>query len=220
LDAVTGLATTWNPNASGAVFALAVSDSTVYAGGNFTTIGGQIRNNIAALDATTGLATTWNPNANAFIAYPEVRAIVVSDRTVYAGGTFTTIGGQIRNNIAALDATTGLATTWNPNASGISSPNVRAIAVSDSTVYVGGVFTSIGGQTRNYIAALDATTGLATTWNPNANFGGYNVYALAVSGSTVYAGGNFTRIGGVVRTNFVGLSADESVLPVELSMFN
>jgi len=28
---------------------------------------------------------------------------------------------------------------------------------------------SIGGQNRNYIAALDATTGNALTWNPNAN---------------------------------------------------
>ena len=42
-------------------------------------------------------------------------------------------------------------------------------AVSGSTVYAGGDFTSIGGQTRNYIAALDATTGAATAWNPNAS---------------------------------------------------
>ena len=109
-----GLATAWNPNANGTVYALAVSGSTVYAGGDFTSIGGQARNRIAALDATTGLATAWNPNANSY----RVDALAVSGSTVYAGGYFTSIGGQARNRIAALDAATGLATAWNPNANG------------------------------------------------------------------------------------------------------
>ena len=56
----------------------------------------------------------------------------------------------------------------------------------------GGDFTAIGGQACNRIAALDASTGLATSWDPNA---GNAVYALSVSGSTVYAGGVFTNIG-------------------------
>src|SRR2546425_3901247 len=34
-------------------------------------------------------------------------------------------------------------------------------------------FGYIGGKVRNYLAALDATTGLATGWNPNADFGVY-----------------------------------------------
>jgi hypothetical protein len=117
---------------------------------------------------------------------------------VYAGGDFTSIGGQSRNNFAALDATTGLATAWNPNA--ISS--VYDLALSGSTVYAGGSFSSIGGQTRNRLAALDTSTGLATAWNPNANG---RVNALAVSGSTVYAGGNFTSIGGQSRNRFAAI---------------
>ncbi len=71
----------WNPNANGYVFALAVSGTTVYAGGFFNNIGGAARNNMAALDATTGNATAWNPNADA-----PVRALAVSGSTVYAGG--------------------------------------------------------------------------------------------------------------------------------------
>ncbi len=100
--------------------------------------------------------------------------------TIYAGGYFNTIGGQTRH-IAALDANTGLPTTWNPNANNV----VRALIVSGTTVYAGGYFTNIGGQTRSYIAALSSTSGNATAWNPIANSG---VYTLAVSGSTVYAG--------------------------------
>ena len=59
-------------------------------------------------------------------------------------------------------------------------------------MYAGGEFTSIGGQTRNFIAAPDAATGAATSWNPS--FNNY-VYALAASGTTVYAGGSFASIG-------------------------
>ncbi|GIW09479.1 MAG: hypothetical protein KatS3mg061_0536 [Dehalococcoidia bacterium] len=73
-----------------------------------------------------------------------------------------------------------------------------ALAVSGSTVYVGGLFTSVGGQARNYLAALDAATGNVTSWNPNANG---SVYALAVSGSTVYVGGDFTSVGGQARNS-------------------
>ena len=100
----------------------------MYAGGQFTSVGGQTRNRIAALAATTGTPTTWNPNAGGI-----VRALAVSGWTTYAGGEFTTIGGQTRNWLAALDSA-GAATTWNPNVSG----TIRALAVSDSTVYTGG----------------------------------------------------------------------------------
>jgi LPXTG-site transpeptidase (sortase) family protein len=190
-----GSISAWNPNASDDVYALAVSGNTVYAGGEFTTIGASTRNYIAALDATTGNATTWDPNANNF-----VYALAVSGNTVYAGGYFTNIGGATRNRIAALDATTGIATAWNPN----TNARVRALAVSGNTVYAGGEFTTIGGLARSRIAALDATTGLATTWNPNPDS---FIDPLAVSGNTVYAGGEFTTIGASTRNYIVALDA-------------
>ena len=125
------------------------------------------------------------------IAYPLpqanglVNAMTRSGDILYVGGEFTSIGGQTRNRIAAVDLSTGTVTSWDPNASN----TVCTLVVSGSTVYAGGQFTSIGGQTRNRIAALDATTGNATSWNPNANGA---VYTFAVSGSTVYVGGAFS----------------------------
>src|SRR5439155_23536880 len=106
----------------------------------------------------------------------------------YIGGSFTTVGGLPRSNLAHVTSYLSVS-AWSPNADGI----VRALAVSGPTVYVGGDFTSIGGAARNHIAALDATTGAVTAWDPNAT--GFGVYALTVSGSTVYAGGDFTSVG-------------------------
>ncbi len=209
LDASTGNATSWNANVNGNVYALAVSGNTVYVGGNFTSIGVQSLNNIAALDASTGNAASWNPNANS-----PVYALAVSDNTVYAGGKFTSIGMQSRNLLAALDASTGILTSWNPNANnGVYAygAGVTALAVSDDTVYVGGQFTSIGGQSRNYLAALDASTGNATSWNANIIInpgGGVVISALAASGNTVYVGGGgFNSIGGQSRNYLAALDA-------------
>jgi hypothetical protein len=186
------LATGWNPNPNNAVYALAVSGSTVYLAGKFSSVtdsagtGTVTRNNAAAVNATTGDDTGWNPEPN-----NTVQALAVSGSTVYLGGIFTSVtdsagtGTVTRNNAAAVDATTGDDTGWNPD------PNegVEALAVSGATVYLGGNFTSVtdsagtGTVTRNDAAAVDATTGDAKGWNPNPNRS--PVAALAVSGSTV-----------------------------------
>jgi hypothetical protein len=203
LDAATGAATAWNPSpdANSVVNALAVSGGTVYAGGNFTSIGGQFRRCIAALDATSGSATEWNPSVH--VSAPsaaEVDALVVSGGTVYAGGVFDSIGGQPRNNLAALDVNTGAATAWDPNVQGPGGyATVRTLMANGGTIYAGGDFTVVGGQPRNNIAAIDATTGAATAWNPDANS---TVYALAMKGSEICGGGSFTSIGGETR-NFI-----------------
>jgi hypothetical protein len=185
----------WNPNAGNAVFALGMNGTTVFAGGQFINIGGQTRNDIAAINAETGTAMPWNPNANG-----NIWALAVIGNTVYAGGEFDSIGGQYRNYIAAID-TTGTATSWDPSPN----LNVTALAVSGNTVYVGGWFTSICGQTRKCFAAVDATTCAAKLWNPNAN---QNPYAMAVSGNTVYAGGGFTIIGGQNRSGIAALDTE------------
>ena len=201
LDANTGAATDWNPDAYGGnVSALAVSGSRVYVGGSFISIGGSSGDRyLAALDTATGLATwDWTPSVNNY-----VNALAVSGTTVYIGGQFTTASGAPRNHIAALSARTGTATVWNPNAG----DTVNTIVVEDTNIYVGGFFTSIGGLTRNYIAALDATTGLATPWDPNAGGAFPSVWALAVSGPTVFVGGGFTSIGGQTRDRIAALDA-------------
>src|SRR5436189_299859 len=79
------------------------------------------------------------------------------------------VGGTGRNSIARLDAITGSADSFDPSANN----TVFSIAAqSDGKILASGYFTgvnSIGGQTRDNIARLDPTTGLADSFNPNAN---------------------------------------------------
>ena len=136
-----------------------------------------------------------------------------ADGKILAGGFFfgtNSIGGQPRNHIARLDPTTGLADSFNPNANS----NVISIAVqADGKILAGGAFTganSIGGQTRNNIARLDATTGLADSFNPNADL---FVHSIAVQADgKILAGGSFTSIGGQPRSLFARLSNDTAAL--------
>lgn len=196
LDAVSGLATEWNPEVAGTVYAMAASGSTVYVGGDFIVSGGQPRNNIAALDATTGAATSWNPDANDL-----VQRLAVSDGIVYAAGWFTKIGGLWRFSLAALDATSGTSTAWNAGSDGY----VTALDVASTTVYVGGEFTEIGGQPRSGVAALDPATADATSWDPSPD--GPWVSALSSAGDVVYIGGGFNSIGGESRANIAAVDA-------------
>ena len=192
LDGTTGMADSFNPNAGGFlypfVFAILVqADAKILIGGDFRFIGGQTRNHIARLDPITGLADAFDPNANATVGAIAVQA----DGKVLAGGDFhgaNSIGGQMRNHIARLDAVTGAADSFDPNAD--STVN-SIVAEADGKIVAGGLFATIGGQPRNYIARLDGATGLADAFNPNPSFGVISV-ALLTDGK-VLVGGAFTQ---------------------------
>jgi trimeric autotransporter adhesin len=75
---------------------------------------------------------------------------------------------------------------------------VNAVAYLGGTVYIGGSFTSVDGQTRNRLAAFDAASGNLVSWNPNAN-GVVRALKVSPAGTRVYVGGDFSTIGGVAR---------------------
>lgn len=185
----------WNPDANQSVRSLCVQGSTVYVGGLFTMVGGQVRQGIAALDTANGVPSAWFPGASL-----GVYCMVLGGDTLYMGGNFTAVGAQTRGGLAAVDANTGALFSWAPNPG----PTVNALALRGGSIYVGGTFGSIGGQSRNRIAEVDRTTGLATAWNPNASS---EVHAIAVDGNTVYVGGNFSSIGGQSRYRIAAVNA-------------
>jgi trimeric autotransporter adhesin len=192
LDATTGAATGWNPDVGDSVYAMALSGSTLYFGGQFEgpgSVGSQERDFAASVDTATGAATDWDPDPDSY-----VYAVAASGPTVYLGGEFEEVNdaAQERNYAAAFDATTGLATGWDPDLEDY----VYALAASGSTVFVGGDFSGPdainGSQRREHLAQVDATTGVATGWAPDAQA---PVRALTPDGGGgVIAGGEFRTL--------------------------
>ena len=71
---------------------------------------------------------------------------------------------------------------------------------------MGGDFTTLGGQTRNYIGRLNADGTLDTTFNPGANS---EIFALAMqSDGKLVMGGWFTALGGQARNHIARLNAN------------
>ena len=159
LDLTTGaLDTTFSPPSAngfnGDVPALTVSGTSLYVGGGFTAYRGvaDSANRIAKLNLTTGsLDPTFSPpGANGFSGVddpnfsPSVAALTVSGTSLYVGGYFTAYRGvaDSANYIAKLNLTTGaLDPTFSPPGANGFDSWVEALAISGSSLYVGGYFT-------------------------------------------------------------------------------
>jgi hypothetical protein len=116
----------------------------------------------------------------------------VGGRT-YIGGSFTSVSGTPRSNLAAIRADGTLDPAWAPSTNGI----VYALAASSdgSRIFVGGAFTAVNGVATR-LAAVTADTGaLVPGWTTTTS--NNTVRALAADlGDRLYVGGSFSRIGG------------------------
>ena len=205
-----GALAAWDPEPGGPVYAVKASPSNVYLGGGFSVVGTDARRGLAAVDPATGAVTSWNPTVEG-----EVKSLELVGTTVYAGGRFQSVGGNAsRDNLAAFDTGgTGTPTALAPVIGG----TVEALAVAGSKVAAGGGFTTAGSSSvpsllpvrRSNLAAIDLTTGKPTSWNASVDDG--FVFTLALSGSNLIVGGDFTSVnGGTQRLDLAAFSTATS----------
>lgn len=171
-------ATGWHALGSGFdddVYALCVYHGALYAGGRFTAAGGEACSHIAWWD---GLA--WREVGGGIDGDVEVMR-VYGDRLI-VGGRFTHAGGAEASSIVAWDGA-----QWATLGGGTISGRVWSLAE-----YRGDL---IAGGSMLLTTPRDATFGIGR-WHDGAwaSLGGGldgSVYALAVYGSALYAGGEF-----------------------------
>jgi outer membrane protein assembly factor BamB len=180
---------------------LSADGTRLYAGGTFNQIGEARTGRLAALSATTGsVVSGFQQN------YPNtVLAMEVSGSRVYVGT------GDPLEGVEAIDGSSGRA-VWSvgsghPDAA---AGDVQAVAVEGGKVYAGGHFAQFGKEklARKRLVELDEDTGEIGPWTPAVAGGNLGVWALETDPSRgrLYAGGDFTKIGGTEYQRFARFS--------------
>ena len=122
------------------------------------------------------------PREQTWVTDGAVRAIVHTANTIYIGGDFTYVGPNTGSGVP-INTSTGAALSTFPRVNG----EIRACLPDGSGGwFIGGNFTQVASYTRNRIAHILSDYTVDAAWDPNANGA---VYSLAVSGTTLYAGG-------------------------------
>ncbi|MEO6036487.1 MAG: hypothetical protein ABIQ35_14640, partial [Verrucomicrobiota bacterium] len=135
----------WTPNPNQPPNALAASPETLYVGGLFSQIGGVALKNFAAFSLADNLLLGVDAALPPFAG--GVTAIGASPVTLYVGGSFDSIGGEFRLNLACLASFNASAYEWDPAPD--QPPTV--ITLTEETAFIGGPFRFLGRAPTNTI---------------------------------------------------------------------
>ncbi len=144
----------------------------------------------------------------------QVAAIVLqADGKMVLGGTFSSVNGVPRSNLARLNSDGTLDTAFaNSPVAGVSGP-VQALAMGeDGSIYVGGTFNQAGGVATTglarYLPDGSVDRDFAAKLEPGING---TVLALAVQADgKIMVGGNFASVAGQSGKNIARLNPDGS----------
>ena len=196
-----------DPGVNNSVNAVAVQeDGKIVVGGTFTTVGGQPRQRVARLNDDGTLDMTFSgTNING----QGVFSIALQqDGKILAGGDFQIGGNPV--NLVRFNQDGSRDLSFNPVVNGL----VWTIAPqSDGTIFLGGEFVSVSGQTRNKIARINADGSIDLSFqDPGISstlFESAIIYVIAAqSDGKIVVGGFFDRAGGQSRTAVTRLDSD------------
>lgn len=206
---------THNPitGAIGSVLSLArLPDGRIYAAGGFISYNDLPYQYIVRLFPDGRLDTSFNTGTgpNNYISGVAIQP----DGKVVIGGNFSAINGVARNNIARLNPDGSVDTTFNPG-SGTNSAVMNILVQSDGKILIQGLFGSVNGFNRAYLARLHAN-GLVDTSFQTGNFsaGSNTVWMRAIAlqpDGKILVGGQFVAYNFVSRGRILRLNADGSL---------
>src|SRR5438128_6703210 len=122
----------------------------------------------------------------------SVNRIAVSGTDVYVGGDFSMAGGMPANHIAKWNGS-----VWSNMGSGFNAI-FEDLAVSGTDVYATGILLTPNGGSRGYVGKWNGSgwTELGSGMTGPLPWSYAGVYDIAVSGTDVYAAGDFLSAGG------------------------
>ena len=186
-----GTGVTW-PYSGPAVDSLAASASELYVGGRFRTAGG-----VAAMNVAKWNGSSWSALGNG-LRYNDgpdwagngiVRAMVMSQGRLFAGGEFSKAGDTTVANISAWDGT-----NW--TAIGADLGTFWVLTVNGSDVFAGGFFNG-----PNHVAKWTGSSWVALGSGAGGGPDGGAVWGLAANGSELFVGGRFEMAGSQPANN-------------------
>ena len=206
---VTGTINPTFPSAAVLTLDVTPDGKTLVIGGNFTTVGGLPRTQLAIIDATAGAPTGWQTTQLVGLG------AVCSDSSVVAQVTQLNIDPSGSYFVLATQGGAGTGTlcdsasrwelgrtasgqmpTWVDATGG---DTLTSVATTGTAVYVGGHqrwmnnyfgvnSAGVGAIDRKTVAALDPQTGMPLSWNPGVTRGTMVVPALLATASGLYVG--------------------------------
>lgn len=204
-----------NGSLNSTVFSLLVDGSALYAGGGFTNVNNHGIVNGAADYIARWDGTNWTSLGDNGAANGALNSIVTAQAKLgtdlYVGGIFTDANNHGVADPAADYVARWDGSTWSSlgsNGSGDGSLNddptsnlVQTLLVDGTDLYVGGYFNNVN-DNGSVLAAADSIVrwdgshwhALGDNGSGNGSISGGEVRALAMTGSTLYAGGTFSAV--------------------------
>jgi hypothetical protein len=210
-----GTAATAMASVGATAMAIRPTSSQMIVLGNFKTIAGKDRDQIALLNLTPTTATVgnWETNVgkakcNAASFDSWVRGVDYAPNgsdfvIVTTGGPYNGTPCDAVMKFSSTATGANMLPTWTDYTGG---DTVLSVTSAGDAIYVGGHFRWLNNSTghdgavagavgRASIAALDPQTGLPLAWNPGRNPRGYGVTAMYSDGTGVYMGSDTSYIG-------------------------
>lgn len=176
-----------------------LADGKILVGGSFSNMNGDTRKGIIRLNADGSVDPTFSSSGHG--PTNEVHTVAQSaNGKLMIGGFFQQYSFPTNatvNRIMRLKEDGSVDSTFNFGSSYGADNLVKTInEISTNRYLVGGLFTTINGTTRNYLAAIDTTGALDAGFNPGTGPNSWVTASLKLSDGSIILGGEFSQYNG------------------------
>lgn len=197
-----------NPIAAKGVCNFYFENNRMFIGGDINSVGGKIRTHLAAYNGKTSEILDFAPKVT-LNANKNLWVLKRDNQRLYIGGGFSAIDDKPTANVGVYNIAGDSIENWNISSMNYGS-EVKAIAVANGKVYIGGIFSTVSGLTRVNLFCADSATAAIQNWTLNA---GGDVYCMENSGKAIYFGGRFTTLNGQASARVAAIDLSGNLLP-------